>query len=519
MKLRLVYLLLALLAAAVAATVYVQVQRAIDARHRREIEAAMAPVLENLRLPEEVLRYDGHSAKIVAKVTAQARQWRDAANPTSWPATSDEGSAVDYDESRISEQEKEATDACATIIKWVTDTTTPVGAYFKRHPDFATEKLRPPLLAIVRSQIDNDVLRYRACRTLYLMGERSSELADSLERVAHGFAFESEIGPCGGSAASAWGVAKAQWAALLPEADVDAMLKSLGRMGMEERDFEYQFRKCPEYEDAAPRVVAQKTFLPPGATYVLGDCPFRCPGNPQAITFSPDGKLLAAGIGDAVCLWSVPDGQLLNCCRLKGVLEVMRLDFGPRGEVIALVNAGHHSLHGLFSVRPGEQDEVSIPQLWTWQPQQAQARPLLPGTQFAALAIGRDGKVLAAGETQSPIIHLFDPDTGQQVGAVTPPPRPPTGLGGPDAFTALAFSEDGKNLVGCRRGKLQVISLPDGAVLREAALCKEEQPLDLRVLSGGIAWVRMWSDTPAFCAWTSAPCSMAMTSSPPPTAA
>ena len=241
--------------------------------------------------------------------------------------------------------------------------------------------------------------------------------------------------------------------------DLDTMLAALGRTRIRERSFETQAFRCPEYEDAARREPAPGVFLPPGAMYVLSDRPFRCPAQADAAIFSPDCKTLAAGFGGAVCLWSIPDGRLLHSFRLKGTLAVMRLEFGPGGQMVVLADAGGPARpagDGLFGSSWTEQ--VKVPRVWLWQPGQAQAREPIEGTPLASFAISRDGKLLAAGEEGAPMIHLFNLDTGQPLGAITSPPAPlPTGLEGPDAFVALAFSGDGKNFVGARRGQLQVL--------------------------------------------------------------
>ena len=84
MKLRLVYILAAVLIASVAATVYVQVQIAARHRERQAVEAAIAPVLAKLCLGPEVLEHDRVTAERLAAARREFRGRRNAGDPSRW---------------------------------------------------------------------------------------------------------------------------------------------------------------------------------------------------------------------------------------------------------------------------------------------------------------------------------------------------------------------------------------------------------------------------------------------------
>ncbi len=140
--------------------------------------------------------------------------------------------------------------------------------------------------------------------------------------------------------------------------------------------------------------------------------------NASALAFSPDGKLLAAGIGDEALLWNAATRtQIGKPMRFGGPGNpVTALAFSPDGTILASDDGG-----AVF--------------LWNVLHQTIVGTRLVDqGDPVASLAFSPDGKILAT--TTETGIQLWDVATHAEIGA---------GIGG--GASAISFSPDGKTFV------------------------------------------------------------------------
>jgi RNA polymerase sigma factor (sigma-70 family) len=90
----------------------------------------------------------------------------------------------------------------------------------------------------------------------------------------------------------------------------------------------------PSRQPSQPRVDAHGDPLPPGALARLGTVRFRHAGQVTAVTYSPDGKIIAAAAGRMVRLWEADTGRPLR--RLRGEFgRTTGLVFSPDGKMMA----------------------------------------------------------------------------------------------------------------------------------------------------------------------------------------
>lgn len=154
-------------------------------------------------------------------------------------------------------------------------------------------------------------------------------------------------------------------------------------------------------------------------------------GPVRALTFSPDGRLLASGGDDAtINVWDVASGEMRMMLRGHAG-KVLCVAFAPDGKVLA---SGGVQSRGPLDSRPDKMPgEVKL-----WDAETGEVRGTLLGHkgEVASVAFSPDGKTLAsAGEDQT--IRLWDPETGQERAR----------LDGHDGFVhSLAFSPDGMTL-------------------------------------------------------------------------
>jgi WD40 repeat protein/DNA-binding CsgD family transcriptional regulator len=117
-------------------------------------------------------------------------------------------------------------------------------------------------------------------------------------------------------------------------------------------------------------------------------------GNVIAVTFSPDGKLLAAGMADGeIRVWHVPDGKPLLAC--EGHANwVMAVAFSPDGARLA--SGGSDQTIKLWDVRTGQC-------LSTWRGHT---------NWVTSVAFSPDGTLLVSGSSDR-TVKLWNPSTGQ----------------------------------------------------------------------------------------------------------
>jgi WD40 repeat protein len=148
-------------------------------------------------------------------------------------------------------------------------------------------------------------------------------------------------------------------------------------------------------------------------------------GGGEKVTFSPDGKILAAtepGLG-FVRLWSVETGKALHATRLGGA--AMAIAFSPDGKTFAAGSWGDNLIR-LWDVA-------------TWK-ETTKASSGPPESWVGSIAIAPDGKTLAVG-TGGGVIHLLDPETGSEKKRLS---------GSSAQVMSLVFTADGQELAaGC----------------------------------------------------------------------
>jgi WD40 repeat protein len=152
--------------------------------------------------------------------------------------------------------------------------------------------------------------------------------------------------------------------------------------------------------------------------------------DPQAVAFSPDGKILAVAGGDPVgevALWNVAAGRQIADRTLPGSFE-------PTGPRAFEVDAVAFSPDGKTLVTGADDGAVTL-----WGPATGRMRAIgtlaaatLSGTPVSALAFSPDGKTLVMGNSDATTV--WDVGARRQVARF------------PVAAYSLAFSADGKTL-------------------------------------------------------------------------
>jgi RNA polymerase sigma factor (sigma-70 family) len=154
--------------------------------------------------------------------------------------------------------------------------------------------------------------------------------------------------------------------------------------------------------------------LPKGALARLGDVRFRHDGPVDFVTFSPNGKTLVSGTGQALHVWDAATGHVIHRLPWKKGAGFMCL--APDGKTLAWAE-GHGNVH-----------------LWDITTGQETRRFRTPKFGHRG-AFSPDGKILAVegGDEKETAIYLLDVATGQEI-------RQLQGEG------AVCFSPDGKTL-------------------------------------------------------------------------
>jgi RNA polymerase sigma factor (sigma-70 family) len=239
---------------------------------------------------------------------------------------------------------------------------------------------------------------------------------------------------------------------------------------------------APPAEKPAPRADAQGDPLPPGAVARLGSQRLRQADGVSAFAFSPDGKLLATGGGDAdewLHVWDVQTGKLVRRLPESGVKLIA---FTPDGKTLAVVARTGPVPVRLWDLESGreerrftrlrflpdavaftpdgetlfavlwEEDGVSTWDTTTGHPLKTYLRDIGP---FSAFALSPDGKTIAVVTHSRDKVVLVNTarDTRLEFSRES------------RLFTNVAFSPDGK--------RLAVSSVYEPTVILDAETLKE----------------------------------------------
>jgi WD40 repeat protein len=178
-----------------------------------------------------------------------------------------------------------------------------------------------------------------------------------------------------------------------------------------------------------------------------------------ALSFSPDGTVLASSIGFGVpiSLRSVSTGQEIRSLKASLSIGVNTLAWSPDGKRLASAHWGYkRNIADPTAADVSVEDMNFAISIWDVQTGAELAR--LPGhSSFGtALSFSRDGRMLASGSFDSSI-KLWDVATGRELHMLT---------GHDGLVSTLEFSADGKFLVsGSEDGSVRVWNAGTGALL------------------------------------------------------
>jgi WD40 repeat protein len=176
----------------------------------------------------------------------------------------------------------------------------------------------------------------------------------------------------------------------------------------------------------------------------------------RAVAFAPDGKSLAS-LDDGrepgyvlrdytIRLWDPANGRLRRRWHGSTADPAPSLAFAPDGTMLASGTTGH------------DQETKNVVVLWN--PATGKERRTLPGGKsgITAVAFAPGGKLLASGGEDLRVL-LWDPGTGKLLRPMERPATPPAPPGdepfpGPGGASALAFTPDGRTLVGMEENSI-----------------------------------------------------------------
>jgi WD40 repeat protein len=154
-------------------------------------------------------------------------------------------------------------------------------------------------------------------------------------------------------------------------------------------------------------------------------------GSASTVSFTPDGKRMAAVINKAVRVWDFAAGTTASRLELPDATVIRSALFAADGKTLVSLDARPDPAHPRGVCRLIVWDAAAGRQLRQWTS---------PETGWWSLALAPDGKSAFVGESMGPI-RMYDLETGEEI-------RTFTGHG--HIVSALALSADGRTLLsGC----------------------------------------------------------------------
>jgi len=245
--------------------------------------------------------------------------------------------------------------------------------------------------------------------------------------------------------------------------------------------------EAPRREAAAlPRTDRHGDPLPDGAIARLGTVRWRHGFGISALTYSPDGKSLAAvGAGRALTLWDAATGKEVR--QFPNINQPLAMTFSPDGKMIATTwnpycclwdvatgkevrrLEGHqNAVRGVAFSPNGKQvatggDDGTL-RLWDPATGKEQRRIDCPS---GRIAYSPDGKSIASTDMDG-IIHFWDPENGKELRQLR---------GHKKGVWSVIFSPDGKRLASASRDG--TLRLWDLTVFRQSHLLAENLEEDV----------------------------------------
>jgi WD40 repeat protein len=206
--------------------------------------------------------------------------------------------------------------------------------------------------------------------------------------------------------------------------------------------------------------------LPRGALVRMGTIRFRHEDSVHSLCFSPDGKTVATSAGRLVRLWDVARRQEVRTFKIpQGKNEpvfIYGVTFSPNGKLLAAGSGGYSG--GIVSASSPLAGRV-----WVWNTHTGKLIYALPehsGTVYS-VQFSPNGKVLAAA-TDNAEIDLWSMVTGKRTAVLE-------GQGSSYWAHSISYSSDGKTLVsGSSDGELRFWKVASGKLTRTITASKDQ---------------------------------------------